>query len=325
MSAKHLVLSIFSALAAIKALPAAAQDYPAGKTIRFIVPFPPGGGTDILSRVITGKLRETAKWSIVVENKPGAGGNIGADLIAKSPPDGSTIGLGQTANLAVNPTLYGTLPYDSLTDFAPVVMVADVSLVIVVNAGSSINTLADLIAIGKSKPGTLNFATPGNGTSSHLSGELLQVVSGAKFLHIPYRGAAQALTDLLGARADLMMSSAPSASIHIKSGKLRVLAVTSAKRAGAMPEVATVAEQGYPGFEATSWYGVLAPAGTPPAIVARLNAEINGVLQLAEVQDKIAADGGIPVGGSPEQFAATIKSEHAKWGRVVRESGAKLD
>ena len=179
------------------------------------------------------------------------------------------------------------------------------------------------VAIGKARPGSLNFASPGNGTASHLSGEMLQLASGAKFLHIPYKGGSAALIDLLGGRADLMMASAPSA--HIKSGKLRVLAVTSARRAAALPDVPTIAEQGYPGFEATSWYGVLAPAGTSRVIVDRINLEINRILVAADVQDKIAADGGVSVGGTPEQFATVMKNDHAKWGKVVRAAGVKLD
>jgi tripartite-type tricarboxylate transporter receptor subunit TctC len=319
--ARCLLAALAVAAASSSAL---AQDYPGNKPVRFIVPMPSGGGTDIVSRVIANKLSEE-KWVVVVENKGGAGGNIGADAAAKAPADGYTIVMGQTANLAINPTLYARLPYDPLKDFIPVALVADAPLVFVASAQSKITSLADVVAAAKAKPGTLTLATPGNGTASHLSAELFQSVAGIKLVHIPYKGAAQAATDLMGGQIDLLASSIPSAIAQIRSGALRALAVTSAKRSHLLPDVPTIAESGFPGFDATTWYGVLVPAGTPNAIVTRLNAEINRILQLPDVREKIATEGGDALGCSPEQFGSVLKSDHAKWGAVVRNAGLRLN
>ena len=317
---------MLAAIAVAAAVPlAAAQDYPGTKPIRLIVPFPAGGGTDIFARVIGNKLTESQKWVVVVDNKPGAGGNIGIDAVAKSPGDGYTIGLGQTSNLAINPTLYPKLPYDPLKDLVPIVLVADAPLVLVVPATSPYKTLADLVAAAKLKPGDLTFGSPGNGTVAHLTGELLQAAAGIKFQHIPYKGSAQAITDLIGGQVQAYMSSVPTALSHIKGGKLRALAVTSAKRVPALPDVPTVAEAGYKGFDANTWFGLVAPKGTPAAIVEKINAEVNKVLKSPDVRDKFAAEGGGPLGGSSAEFAALLKTDLAKWGKVVKDSGAKLD
>jgi tripartite-type tricarboxylate transporter receptor subunit TctC len=302
-----------------------AQDYPGSKPIKLVVPFPAGGGTDIFSRVIANKLTETLKWVVIVDNKPGAGGNIGVDAVAKSPPDGYTIGMGQTSNLAINPTLYSKLPYDPLKDLVPIVLVADAPLVLVVPANSPFKTVADLVAAAKKKPGDLTFGSPGNGTVAHLTGELFQTAAGIKFQHIPYKGSAQALTDLMGGQVQAYMSSIPTALSHIKGGKLRALAVTSTKRAPALPDVPTIAEAGYQGFDANTWFGLVAPAKTPAAVVEKINAEVNRVLKMPDIKEKFAAEGGGPLGGSPQEFAALLKSDYAKWGKVVKESGAKLD
>src|SRR5262245_6060116 len=301
---------------------AAAQDYPA-KPIKLIVPFPPGGGTDISARTLANRLSESAKWTFVVENKPGAGGNLGVEQAVRAPADGYTLVIGQTSNLAINPALYSKLPYDPLKDLAPIALVVSAPVVLVVASDSKFRSLADLLAAAKSAPVT--YASPGNGTVSHLSGELLQRASGAKLTHVPYKGAAQAMTDTLGGQVQSFMSSVPSALAHVKSGRLRALAVTSAKRSPELPAVPTVAESGYPGFEANTWYGLLAPAGTPAPVISRLNAEVNRALATPEVRQKLASEGGETLGGSPAQFAAFLAAEHAKWGRVVRESGAKVD
>ncbi len=303
---------------------AMAQAYPA-KPIRLIVPFPPGGGTDIAARTIANKLSESVKWTFVVENKPGAGGNLGVEQAVKSPADGYTLVIGQTSNLAINPALYAKLPYDPLRDLSPVALIVSAPVVFVVAANSRYASLGDLLAAAKTDPGGVTFASPGNGTVSHLTGELLQRAAGVKLTHVPYKGASQALTDTLGGQVQSFMSSVPSALSQIKGGRLRAIAVTSAKRSPELPDAPTIAESGYKGFEASTWYGLLAPAGTPAAVVARLNAEVNRALATPEVRQRLAAEGGEPLGGPPEQFASFLKAEHAKWSRVVKESGAKAE
>ena len=311
------------ALAAL-ATAAPAQDYPA-RPIRLIVPFPPGGGTDIAGRTIANKLSETVKWTFVVENKPGAGGNLGVEQAAKSPPDGYTLVVGQTSNLAINPALYANLPYDPQKDLSPVALIVSAPVVLVVATNSPYKSLGDLVAAAKRDPGAVTFASPGSGTVSHLTGELLQRAAGVKFTHVPYKGASQAMTDLLGGQVQSFMSSVPSALAQVRGGRLRAVVVTSAKRAAQMPEVPTIAESGYPGFDAITWYGLLAPAGTPAVIIARLNAELNRALATPDVRERLAAEGGEVLGGSPERFASLLKADRAKWGRVVKESGAKVD
>lgn len=321
----NLLRRIFATLAlAVFATAALAQDYPT-KPIRLVVPFPPGGGTDLFARVLGGKLSETLKWVVVVENKPGAGGNIGVDLVAKSPPDGYNIVMGQTSNLAINPALYRKLPYDPLKDLIPVVLVADAPLVLVVASQSPYKTLADLVAAAKAKPDELTFASPGNGTVAHLAGELFQSAAGVKFRHIPYKGSATAMNDLMGGQVQLFMASVPTALPQIKNGKLRPLAVTSTKRAVALPDVPTIAEAGYKGFDANTWFGLLVPKGTPESIVTRLNTEANKVLKMPDVAAKFASEGGGAVGGTPEEFAALLKADYGKWAKVVKDSGAKVD
>lgn len=321
VSSFRLVLAMFAALFASIA---PAQDYP-DRPIRLIVPFPPGGGTDIFSRTIANKLTQNLKWVIAVENKPGAGGNIGIDAVAKSPPDGYTLGMGQTSDLAINPTLYSKLPYDPLKDLAPVVLVADAPLVPVVPASSPFKSVADLVAAAKKKPGEVTFASPGNGTVAHLTGELFQSAAGIKLQHIPYKGSAQAITDLIGGQIQSFMASVPTALAQIKGGTLRPLAVTSFKRVGSLPDVPTIAEAGYQGFDANTWFGLVAPAGTPTTVIARINAEVNKVLAMPDIREKFAAEGGGPLGGSPQEFSALLQSDYTKWRKVVKDSGAKLD
>ena len=301
-----------------------AQAWPS-KPIRIVVPFPPGGGTDIIARETSQRVAASTGWTFVIDNKPGAGGNLGVDSVAKAPADGYTLVLGQTSNLAINPSLYAKMPYDSQKDLAPIVLVANAPLVMVTGMGTPYKTLADAAAAAKAKPGGLNFASPGNGTVAHLTSELFQKAAGVKTQHVPYKGAAQALTDVISGTVDLYMSSVPTLIGQIKQGKLRPLAVTSAKRVDDLPNVPTINESGFKGFEAVTWFGVLAPAGTPKEVIAKLNAEFNKALQSPELRKKLGDEGADPAGGTPEQFAALIKDEIPRWGKLVKESGAKVD
>jgi tripartite-type tricarboxylate transporter receptor subunit TctC len=315
---------VLGGVLAILAGLAAAQSYPA-RPIHFIVPFPPGGGTDIIARTVAARLSDSNKWVIVIENKPGAGGNLGLDQAAKSAGDGYTMVIGQTSNLAINPTLYSKLPYDPVRDFRPVALLASSPIVLVAPEKTPYKSLGDAIAAAKAKPGTVSYGSPGNGTVAHLTAELLQRTADVKFTHIPYKGASQAMTDLMGGQIDLYLSSVPSALGQIKGGKLRPLAVTGAKRSAQLAQVPTIAESGYQGFDVTTWYGLLFPAGTPEPMVKRMNEEVNRVLKVGEVREKLAAEGGDALGGSPEQFAALLKADLARWGQIVKQSGAKVD
>ncbi len=303
---------------------AAAQAYP-NHSIRLVVPFAAGGTTDILARAVAQKLTETMGQPVVVDNRAGAGGNIGADIVAKSPPDGYTLVMGTVGTHAINPSLYAKMPYDHVKDFAPVILVAGVPNVLEVNPSVPVNTVADLIKLAKEKPGQINFASSGNGTSIHLSGELFKTMAGVDMTHIPYKGSAPALADLVGGQVQIMFDNLPSSLPQIKAGKLRAVAVTSLKRAPALPDVPTISESGLPGFEASSWFGVLAPAGTPAPIIAKLNGEINKWIQTPEAREKLLSQGAEAAGGTPEQFVAHIKSETDKWAKVVKASGAKVD
>jgi tripartite-type tricarboxylate transporter receptor subunit TctC len=303
---------------------AIAQAYP-NHVIRLVVPFPAGGTTDILARAAAQKLTESLGQPVVVDNRPGAGGNIGADLVAKSTPDGYTLLMGTVGTHAINPSLYAKMPYDHVKDFVPVVLVAGVPNVLVVNPSLPVNSVADLIKLAKSKPGAINFASSGSGTSIHLSGELFKTMAGVDMTHVPYKGSAPALSDLIGGQVQLMFDNLPSALPQIKAGKLRAIAVTSLNRAPVLPDVPTIAESGLPGFEASSWFGVLAPAGTPAPVVAKLNAEVNKWLQSPEAREQLLAQGAVAAGGTPEQFAAHIRAETEKWAKVVKASGAKVD
>ena len=312
-----------AAFAALLVLGAQAQDYPT-KAIKLVVPFPPSGGTDILARVVAQKVMENTKWTVIIENRAGAGGNIGVDVAAKSRPDGYTLVMGQTSNLAINPSLYKSIPYDPLKDLVPVVMVGSGPIAIAVRNASPLKSLADLIAAGRAKPGAITMASPGNGTVAHLSGVRLMQATGARFEHIPYKGASAALPDLMGGNVDFYVSSVPSVQAQVSSGTLRALATTGAKRSSTLPNVPTVGET-LKGFQAETWFGILAPAGTPSSIVARLNAEFNRALQDPTVRKTIESEGGEALGGTPEAFAATMRSEIVAWEKVVKDSGAKVD
>jgi len=311
-------------LLAAAAAGAWAQGYPA-RPIRIVVPFPAGGATDILAREAAQKLTEVWGQPVIVDNRPGAGGNIGSELVARAAPDGYTLEMGTVGTHAINASLYAKMPYDHVRDFAPVILVASVPNVLVVNPALPVNSVQELIAYAKANPGKLNFASSGSGTSIHLSGELFKVMAGVQMTHIPYKGSAPALQDLIGGQVQLMFDNLPPSLPQIKGGKLRALAVTSAVRAPALPDVPTVAEAGLPGFEASSWFGILAPAGTPPEIIAKLNAEIAKWLASPEAKEKMLALGANAAGGSPEDFARHIAAETAKWQKVVKASGAKVD
>ena len=311
------------ALFAVLAHGAFAQPYP-NHVIRLVVPFPAGGTTDIIARDVAKRLTDTLGQSVVVDNRPGAGGNSGADIVAKSAPDGYTLLMGTVGTHAINPSLY-KMPYDNVKDFVPIVLVAGVPNVLEVNPSLPVNSVADLIKLAKSKPGVINFASSGSGTSIHLSGELFKTMAGVDMTHVPYKGSAPALVDLVGGQVQVMFDNLPSSLQLIKAGKLRAIAVTSLKRSPALPDVPTIAESGLPGFEASSWFGMLAPAGTPAPIVAKINAEVNQWLQSPEGRGQLLAQGAEVAGGTPEQFAAHIRAETDKWAKVVKASGAKVD
>lgn len=301
-----------------------AQAWP-NRPIRLVVPFPPGGGTDTIAREISHQVSLATGWNFVIDNKPGAGGNLGVDSVAKAAPDGYSLVIGQTSNLAINPSLYAKLPYDPQKDLAPITLLANAPLLMVTGTGTPYKSVADVIKDAKARPGSVNFASSGNGTVAHLSGELLQKAAGVKFQHVPYRGAAQAATDVIGNRVELYMSSVPTLLGHIKSEKLRPLAITSAKRVADLPDVPTLSELGYKDINVVTWFGLLAPAGTPKDIVAKLNAEFNKALQNPELRKKLSNEGAEPEGSTPDKFAALIKEEIPRWGKVVTESGARLD
>ncbi len=304
--------------------PVQAQSYPQDN-ITFFVPFSPGGGTDLASRVLTERVGAQQGWSFVIENRPGAGGNIGISQVARANPNGLVLGMGQTANLAINPTLYDDIPYDALTDFTPIAVVSSQPMVIAVAPNSPYETFEDLVNDARAKPGNIAMATPGAGTVSHLALELFGQIADVSFLHIPYPGASQAVTDAIGGHVDFTATSLPSALSHIRSGSLRALAVTSAERNFALPDVPSVAEFGYEDFDAGDWKAVVGPAGMDPELVTTINAAINQALQDERLQETFAADGSTVVGGTPDEFAALMAAEYERWSEIVTLSGATTD
>jgi tripartite-type tricarboxylate transporter receptor subunit TctC len=294
-----------------------------GKPIRLIVPFTPGGSTDILARALAPKLALALGVNVIVDNKPGAGGSLGAGEAARAEPDGNTLLMGHIGTLAVNPAMYPKLAYDPVKSFTPVAWVARVPNVLVVNAASPAKTLKDLVALAKSQPGKLSYSSGGNGSAAHITSELLKMQTGIFMLHIPYRGTAPSVSDRLAGLVDCTFTGAPALLPHVKSGRLRALAVSSTSRLAALPSVPTVAESGYPGFDADQWYGVVAPAGTSAAVVARLNTEINKALALPDVAQQLAAEGAIPTPGTPQAFAALIAREIPRWAEVVKAGNVK--
>ncbi len=300
------------------------------KPVKIIVPFAPGGTTDLLARAMAPELSKAFGQNFIVENKAGAGGNVGADAVAKAPADGYTLLMGTVGTHGINVALYDKMPFDPVKDFAPVTLVAGVPNVMVMNTEKAkslgINTVADFIKYAKANPGKINMASSGNGTSIHLAGELFKSMSGTYLVHFPYRGSGPALLDLVGGTMDVMFDNLPSALPQIKAGKLKALAVTSAQRSAVLPDVPTIEEAGkLKGFDASSWFGLLAPAGTPPDIVNRIQQEVAKSLSSPAVKEKLLAQGAIPGGNSPQDFAKMIAAEIKKWAQVVKTSGAKVD
>ena len=300
------------------------------KPVRIVVPFAPGGTTDILARALAPELGKAFSQTFIVENKPGAGGNLGADVVAKSVPDGYTLLMGTVGTQSINPALYPKMPYDAAKDFAPISLVAGVPNVLVMNptkaAAYKITDVPSLIAFARANPGKLNMASSGNGTSIHLSGELFKTMTGTYMVHFPYRGSGPALLDLIGGTMDLMFDNLPSSLQQIKAGKLVALAVTSSQRSAALPDVPTIAEAGpVKGFEASSWFGLLAPAGTPHEIVNRVQQETAKALASPALKERLVSQGAIPSGNTPDAFGRFIADEAKKWAQVVKASGAKVD
>lgn len=327
---RHVAAAIAGIAAALAAGPVLAQGAWPNKPVRIVVPFAPGGTTDILARALAPELSRAFAQSFVVENRAGAGGNIGADLVAKSAPDGYTLLMGTVGTHGINKSLYSKMPYDPQKDFVPISLVAGVPNVMVVNTEKAqargIATVADFIKYAKANPAKLNMASSGNGTSIHLAGELFKSMAGVYMTHFPYTGSGPALLGLLGGDMDVMFDNLPSAMPHIKAGKLKALAVTSGQRSGALPDTPTVEQAGnLKGFEASSWFGLLAPAGTPQDIVNRVQQETAKALATQAMKERLLAQGAIPSGNTPAEFAKLIDAEIRKWAPVVRASGAKVD
>ncbi len=294
------------------------------KPIRFVVPYTPGGGTDLMARALAQRMTESMGQSVIVENRAGAGGNLGMEFVARSSPDGYTIALALTAQYAVNPALYPKLPYDPVRDYAPIMLVARNPYVLIVHPTVPAKTMKELIALAKVRAGQLTFSSSGNGSGAHLSGEMLKTMAGINMLHIPYKGAGALLPDLIAGQTHLSFVTWSSVGQHVKSGRLRALGVTTAKRSPALPELPAIGET-VAGYDLPVWYGIVAPAGTPREIVMRLNAEILRVINLPDFKQRIEADAVEPIGSSPEQLGDYIRSELVKWAKIVKDSGAKVD
>ncbi|HYK15406.1 MAG TPA: tripartite tricarboxylate transporter substrate binding protein [Burkholderiales bacterium] len=301
-----------------------AQSYPS-KSIRYVVPYAPGGSTDIVARVLALKLSEAMGQQVVVDNRPGAGGAIGADIVAKSPPDGYTMVTAVTSIMAINQFLYRKLPYDPEKDFAPVTQVGSLPLILVIHPSLPAKNVREFIAIAKAKPGQLNYGSSGVGTATHMTTELFKAMAGVDLVHIPYKGSGQVMGDVIGGQLALIFDQIVSSLPHVQGGKLRMLAITSAKRFPSLPDLPTIAESGVPGYESISWAGVAVPAGTPKEIVARLHAEIVKVLAMPDIRERFLRDGIETIGSTPEQFSEHIRRERIKWAKVVKDSGAKAD
>ena len=305
--------------AAAWACAAGAQPFPS-KGLRIVVPFAPGGSTDIVARLVADRLAPALGQSVVVENRAGAAGNIGAELVAKSAPDGHTLLMATTGVMAINNALYKSMTYDAATDLMPVIFAASITNVLAVPVDLPAKNVPELVALAKSQPGRLSFASSGAGSSTHLSGELFKSLAGVDIIHVPFKGSGQALIDVVAGRVSMIFDNMPSALPHIRGGKLRALGVTGAKRSGALPEVPTIAESGVPGYESLSWSGIAVAASTPREVVARLNREIGAILAREDMRQKLAEQGADTVGGTPEAFDAHVRAERDKWSRLVRAS-----
>ena len=321
---RRVAMGAIALAAATLSLGAAAQAYPT-KPITIVVPFSAGGTTDILARLVGQYLTTELGQPVVVDNKAGAGGNIGGALAAKAPADGYTLFMGTVGTHAINAALYKKMPFDHVKDFAPLSRVANVPNLLVAHPSQPFKTVPEMIAYAKANPGKINFGSPGNGASPHLSGELFKSMAKVELTHIPYKGSAPAVSDLLGNQIAIMFDNMPSVIPHVRSGKLRAIAISTAKRSPELPDVPTIAEAGVPGYEAMSWFGLFAPAATPKPVLDKLSTALSKVLANPEVQKKISAQGGETVNETPAQFAAFIRSETTKWGKVVKESGATVD
>jgi tripartite-type tricarboxylate transporter receptor subunit TctC len=301
-----------------------AQAYPS-KPIHFVVPYPAGGPLDTVARLLGQKVSESVKQPVIVENKPGAGGNIGAETVAKAAPDGYTILMGAVATHAINPTLYANIPYDPIRDFQPITQIASTPNVLIVNNSVPSNSVREFIAYARQNPGKLNFGSGSTGSAGHLAGELFKTMAGIEMTHVPYKGAAPAMQDLIAGQVQVMFDNFASANTQVKAGKVKALAVTTGKRSSLAPDLPTIAESGLPGFDINTWFGLFAPAGTPKDVIERLHSEFTRALALPDVREKIVNLGAEPVGNRPEDFAAYIKSEAEKYARVIKASGAKVD
>ena len=323
---KRFAALICALSAAICVVPTAAAQSPyPSKPIRFVVPYPAGGPLDTIARLLSQKVSESVKQPVIVDNKPGAGGNIGADLVAKAAPDGYTILMGAVATHAINPALYASIPFDPVRDFVPVTQIASTPNVLVVHPSIPAGSVREFIAYAKQNPGKLNFGSGSTGSAGHLAGELFKSMAGVDMTHVPYKGAAPAMQDLIGGQIQLMFDNLASSLGQVRAGKVKALAVTTAKRTALAPELPTVAESGLPGFDISTWFGVFAPAGTPREALDRLHAEFTRALAAPDVRQRILALGAEPVGNRPEEFAAYIRDEAAKYARLVKASGAKVD
>jgi len=316
--------AVLVVVATVSPAVANAQAYPT-RPIRLVVPFPAGGSLDVVARAIGQKLTEAWGQPVVIDNRPGAGGNIGADLVAKSAPDGYTILEGALSTHAVNVSLYAKMPYDPIKDFAPITLVAVTPNVLVLNASYPVNSVPELLAYARANPGKLSFGSGSNGSAGHLAGELFKTEAGVDMVHIPYKGGAPALQALLAGETQLMFDNLANSAAQLKAGKLKALAVTTAKRSSLIPELPTLSETGLPGFDIYTWWGFMAPAGTPKEIVAKWNAEVTRILNSPEMKAFFAQQGAEPAPDSPEQFAALIRSEISKYAKIVKQSGAKVD
>ncbi|MCC7168492.1 MAG: tripartite tricarboxylate transporter substrate binding protein [Rhodospirillales bacterium] len=319
----RLLVALIAFVAVLGLAPALAQTYPT-KPVRIIVPYPPGGGNDIVARALGQKLTESLGQNVLVENKPGGGTLIGAEAAAKAPPDGYTLFVGTIATMAINPSLYKEMPYHPVKDFAPIIHLVNYHMILVAHPDLPVKSVAELIAHAKANPGKLSYASFGSGSTPHLGTELLKTMTGIDMVHIPYKGGAPAIADLVGGQVPVMFIDTPPALTHIKAGKMRALAVSPAQRTALMPDLPTVGET-VPGFGFTSWAGLYATAGTPVEVVTRLNGEINRILKLPDIHEQLSKLGADPVGGTPKDLADWMAAETTKWAKVVKDSGAKLD
>ena len=315
---------LFGSIALPMAPHASAQPYPA-KPIKIVVTFAAGGGADFVARVIAAKLQDSLGQSVVVENRAGAGGAIGAEFVAKSPPDGYTLLLGAAGTLTILPNLQEKVPFDSVKDFVPIALVGSSPFVLAVSPTVPANTVAELTALAKASPGKLNFGSSGNGGAPHLAGELYKSMAGIDIVHVPYKGLAPAITDLLGGQLQILFADVGLIAPHLKAGKLKALAVTGKERSSVLPELPTMIEAGVPGYQAGTWYGILAPVGTPGAIVTRLNADLLKIIATPEIKTQFAVQGIEPAGGRPDQFGALIRDDTARWGKLIKEASIKAE